>query len=159
MLNANIWYFILRITPNKLEISSNVYNVLCDGWCVSKRSNKYFISVSPPLTRYSANTLSPKRGQWQSTSLMNPIINKYGGDKMTTTVIEFLIEMRMLESQPQLRFPFILNILLLMWTVKKHKCHDDTCYVIRCHGPVSRLVVSCKLVICSCSRHATQRFV
>lgn len=78
---------------------------------------------------------------------------------MTTTVIEFLIEMRMLESQPQLRFPFILNILLLMWTVKKHKCHDDTCYVIRCHGPVSRLVVSCKLVICSCSRHATQRFV
>ena len=42
---------------------------------------------------------------------MNPIINKYGGDKMTTTVIEFLIEMRMLEPQPQLRFPFILNIL------------------------------------------------
>ena len=37
---------------------------------------------------------------------------------MTTTVIEFLIEMRMLEPQPQLRFPFILNILLLMWTVK-----------------------------------------
>ena len=40
---------------------------------------------------------------------MNPIINKYGGDKMITTVIEFLIEMRMLE--PQLRFPIILNIL------------------------------------------------
>ena len=36
---------------------------------------------------------------------------------MTTTVIEFLIEMRMLESQPQLRFPFILNILFVIANV------------------------------------------